>query len=128
VLQEMCRILADQGKMRIRNPATKIRKRRVNSSVRSASDDTPDQRASLRSFAGSGRNRKYCIAILVPRFSGEGLIRSPGWMNLYCAPWFRSTSAISQRALLSFISSSMPLIALLLGIRLPSGRRRERSR
>jgi len=39
-----------------------------------------------------------------------------------------STSAISQRALLSFISSSMPLIALLLGIRLPSRRRRERSR
>jgi hypothetical protein len=37
----------------------------------------------------------------------------------------RSTSAICQRALLSFISSSMPLIARLLGIRLPSGRRRE---
>src|ERR1700678_834537 len=62
------------------------------------------------------------------KVSGEGLIRSPVWMNLYCAPPFRSTSAISQRALLSFISSSMPLIALLLGIRLPSGRRRERSR
>jgi len=52
------------------------------------------------------------------KVSGEGLIRSPGWMNLYCAPRFRSTSAISQRALLSFISSSMPLIALLFGIRL----------
>ena len=62
------------------------------------------------------------------KISGEGLVRSPRWMNLYCAPRFRSTSAISQRALLSFISSSMPLIALLLGIRLPSGRRRERSR
>ena len=62
------------------------------------------------------------------KVSGEGLIRSPVWMNLYCAAWFRSTSAISQRALLSFISSSMPLIALLLGIRLPSERRRERSR
>src|SRR5258708_16996524 len=59
------------------------------------------------------------------KVSGEGLIRSPVWMNLYCAPRFRSTSAISQRALLSFISSSMPLIALLLGIRLPSGRRTE---
>src|SRR5258707_9520280 len=62
------------------------------------------------------------------KVSGEGLIRSPVWMNLYCAPRFRSTSAISQRALLSFISSSTPLIALLLGIRLPSARRRERSR
>jgi len=49
------------------------------------------------------------------------------WMIFYCAPPFRSTSAISHRALLSFISSSMPLIALLFGIRLPSGRRRERS-
>src|SRR5579859_7869851 len=39
---------------------------------------------------------------------GGGLIRSPGWMNLYCAAPFRSTSAISQRALLSFISSSTP--------------------
>src|SRR5258708_33148292 len=48
--------------------------------------------------------------------------------DVACAPPFRSTSAISQRALLSFISSSMPLIALLLGMRLPSGRRRERSR
>jgi len=28
-------------------------------------------------FAGSGRNRKYCIAILAPKVSGEGLIRSP---------------------------------------------------
>jgi ribose transport system permease protein len=34
-------------------------------------EDTPDQRASLRSFAGSGRNRKYCIAILAPRFRGR---------------------------------------------------------
>src|SRR5580704_7683810 len=62
------------------------------------------------------------------KVSGEGLSRSPGEWNFYCAARFRSTSAISQRALLSFISSSMPLIALLLGIRLPSGRRRERSR
>ncbi len=62
------------------------------------------------------------------KVSGEGLIRSPVGMNVYWAPPFRSTSAISHRALLSFISSSMPLIALLLGIRLPSGRRRERSR
>jgi hypothetical protein len=44
-------------------------------------------------------------------------------MSFYSAPPFRSTSAISQSALLSFISSSMPLIALLLGIRPPSGRR-----
>jgi hypothetical protein len=34
-------------------------------------EDTPDQRASLRSFAGSSRNRKYCIAILAPRFRGR---------------------------------------------------------
>src|ERR1700757_5378526 len=87
-------------------------------------EDTPDQRASLRSFAGSGKNRKYCIGILAPKVPGEGLVRSPGGWNFYCAAPFLSTSAISQRALLSFISSSMPLIALLLGIRLPSGRRR----
>src|ERR1700677_1720576 len=31
----------------------------------------PDQRASFRSFAGLGRNRKYCIAILAPRFRGR---------------------------------------------------------
>src|SRR5260370_22212957 len=64
------------------------------------------------------------------KVSGEGVGFDPlpRWMNLYCAPPFRSTSAIFHRALLSFMSSSMPLIALLLGIRLPSGLRRERAR
>jgi hypothetical protein len=67
------------------------------------------------------------------RISGLFRMRSRGCsehprsidLALYCAPLMRSTSAICQRALLSFISSSMPLIARLLGIRLPSGRRRE---
>ena len=40
-------------------------------------------------------------------------------------PWMRRFSAMCQRALLSLRSSSMPLIARLLGIRLPSGLRRE---
>jgi hypothetical protein len=40
-------------------------------------------------------------------------------------PWVRRVSAMRQRALLSLRSSSMPLIARLFGIRLPSGRRRE---
>jgi bisphosphoglycerate-dependent phosphoglycerate mutase family 1 len=34
-------------------------------------EDAPDQRAPLRSFAGSGRKRKYCIAMLAPRFRGR---------------------------------------------------------
>ena len=75
-----------------------------------------------------GGNRKYCIAIFGSEGFGGGFGPLPRWMNLYCAPWSRRTSAISQSALLSFISSSMPLIALLFGIRLPSGRRQERSR
>jgi hypothetical protein len=40
-------------------------------------------------------------------------------------PWVRRTSAMRQSALFSLISSSMPVMARLLGIRLPLGRRRE---
>src|SRR5258708_37097512 len=52
----------------------------------SGTEDTADQRASLRSFAGSGRKRKYCIAIWLQGFGG-GFDPLPRWMEflLRCA-------------------------------------------
>jgi hypothetical protein len=58
------------------------------------------------------------------RGSAELLFRSPA-LGASQIPWMRRVSAMCQRALLSLRSSSMPLIARLLGIRLPSGLRRE---
>src|SRR6266403_1799060 len=66
------------------------------------------------------------IALLVMAVeeSAELLLRSPA-LGANQIPWVRRTSAMCQRALLSLRSSSMPLMARLLGIRLPLGKRRE---
>ena len=56
--------------------------------------------------------------------SAEFLLRRPA-LPANQIPWVRRTSAMCQSALLSFRSSSIALTGRLLGIRLPSGRRRE---
>jgi hypothetical protein len=48
-------------------------------------EDTPDQRASLRSFAGSGRNRKYCIAIFGSEVFGGGFNPLPPVDGIFIA-------------------------------------------
>jgi integrase len=49
----------------------------------------PDQRASLHSFAGLGRNRQSWL-----QGFGGGFDPLPRWMSFYSAPRFRSTSAM----------------------------------
>jgi hypothetical protein len=51
---------------------------------------------SLTSKGEQAWGARLCLKWL----KGEGSSLSPGWMNPYCAPRFRRTSAISQRALL----------------------------